>query len=283
MLDYLLFMTVRMLIAFALIFLVKVAFDSISWALVLLLLYVICYGLWRYHWIIKDYQREVDNYKCDSSTTKTHIAKLNSEIDSLNSKVSYWESKANEYQSLANDLQAKLSECESKLSHLESLSPDDPGISLEDKNLLLSSNLAKLKKIMLSQSEMLFIYEILSRIPRNVTFHYRDGLPVVGESNPLIPYGKLTVYLNRKSNVYHFDRACGSYACHPIHISEASSIARPCKRCCDESFTFTSHPQWYTDYLSIKDRAVQLGIIGMDNFISPKPTPADLDLYRHLM
>lgn len=152
---------------------------------------------------------------------------------------------------------------------------------MEDKNLLLSSNLTKLEKILATQSEMLSIYEVLSRIPRNVTFHYRDGLPVFGESNPLVPYGKLTVYLNQKSNVYHFDRACGSYACHPMHISEAASIARPCKRCSDESFAFTSHPQWYTDYLSVRDRAAQLGIIGLDNFVSKKPTPDELDLYRH--
>lgn len=284
MLDIFSSMFLTMLAAFILIFFVWIFVYSPVCGTVILLISIILYIFWRCHKTIESYRVDVYKCKCKLSDAESCISKLNSEIDSLNTKLSHWTSKADEYQSLSNDLQSQLSKCESKLEKIESYplnytDSDNPEVQLS----VLSAQLMASQETLSSMSEVIHIYEVLSAIPRNVTFHYRDGLPVYGESNPLIPYGKWTVWVNRKTNIYHTDRACGSFSCHPVHISEAATASRPCKRCADANYSFSGHPQWYADYLKIKERAEALEICGLDSLISKKPTADELDLYRHVI
>lgn len=205
-------------------------------------------------------------------------------ISKLSNSASYWEKKSSELQEMVSSLQPELEATQAQLRCIEAYpskvsDSSDPTLQLS----ALSSRLLAQEQKITELNEVIFIYEVLSRIPRNVTFHYKDGLPVYGEPTPASPYGKWTVWLNRKSGIYHADHACSSYSGEAVHISVAAAEARPCKRCADESYVFTKHPQWYTDYLLVRDRAYKLGLEGLDNLETRKPTPADLNLYRHLM
>lgn len=249
-------------VASALILLVYVAFDSISWALVLLLVYIILHVLWRYHWIIKDDQQQIDGYKRESLTSKTHISKLNAEIDSLNNKLSYWASKADEYQSLANDLQAKLNECESKLLHIERISVGDSNESLSDRNMALSIQVEEKDSVIQQMSNELKICKTICRIPKSVSF-YRDGMPVFHSPDPARPYGEWTVYINRRSCIYHLDYYCSPYSSERSHLfSVLGTDIRPCKKCASGKIRFPGVPLWYKNYLDVEPQAKELGFLG---------------------
>lgn len=256
-------MIYTMFVAFALIFLVDVAFDSVSWALALLLFYIILYILWRYHWIIKDDQRQIDDYRREVFTSKTRISTLNSEIDSLNTKLSHWTSQANEYKSLASDLQNQLSECKSKLSHIESISLYDSVESPDDRCLALSLQLDKKNAVIQQMSDELKICKTICRIPKSVSFH-PDGMPVFYNPDSSKPYGDWTVYINRKSGIYHLDYFCSSYSSVHSHLFNVlGTDIRPCKKCASGKIRLSGIPLWYTNYLEAKPKAEELGFLGL--------------------
>lgn len=256
-------LVVTMAVAFLLIFLVFVAFDNIAWALALLLVYVIFYESWRYHGIVENYRRELDNCKRKLSISDRQNSDLSSEITLLTDKAANWQEEAVKYQSLANDLQVKLSECESKLSHIECLSLCDSTESLDDKNLSLALQLSKKNAVIQQMSDELKVCKTICRIPKSVSFH-PDGMPVFYNSDFSKPYGDWTVYINQKSGIYHLDYFCSSYSSERSHLFNVlGTNIRPCKKCASGKIRLPGIPLWYTNYLAVKPKAKELGLLGL--------------------
>lgn len=82
------------------------------------------------------------------------------------------------------------------------------------------------------------------RPPEGISYA-SDGLPVFWKPNPKKPYGDFTVYLNEKSGIYHVDYLCASYMSKETHIFKVIENARPCKKCAEGFFNFTTIPDWY--------------------------------------
>ena len=73
-----------------------------------------------------------------------------------------------------------------------------------------------------------------------------DGLPVHWEPVKKKPYGDYTVYLSRRSNIYHKDSYCAPYDAEIAHIFIASAKARPCRKCA-ACFRDNFHiPSWFS-------------------------------------
>lgn len=72
-----------------------------------------------------------------------------------------------------------------------------------------------------------------------------NGLPIYWKPNMYKPYGDYTVYVNKKSNIYHVDRKCASYNTSETHIFYAIENTKPCKKCAEGFFQFTTIPEWF--------------------------------------
>ena len=101
----------------------------------------------------------------------------------------------------------------------------------------ISKERAELENIKMMRSRM-------KNAPLDVTFS-KDGLPIYWKPNIVKPYGDYTVYVNKKSNIYHVDRLCASYLASEDHIFNVINYTRPCKKCADGFFDFTSTPDWF--------------------------------------
>lgn len=73
-----------------------------------------------------------------------------------------------------------------------------------------------------------------------------DGLPIYWKYNPKKPYGDYTVYLNKKAGIYHVDSLCAPFMAVETHIFKVIDHARPCKKCAEGFFDFTTVPDWFS-------------------------------------
>lgn len=88
--------------------------------------------------------------------------------------------------------------------------------------------------------------------PLDISFA-QNGLPIYWKPNMYKPYGDYTVYVNKKSNIYHVDRQCASYIATEDHIFHVIENTRPCRKCAEGFFDFTTIPVWFADKESIFD------------------------------
>lgn len=95
-------------------------------------------------------------------------------------------------------------------------------------------------------------------------FFAEDGMPVYWKPDPQKPYGDYTVYVNHHSGIYHVDRSCSSYQSKEDHIFNVVDYTRPCKKCAEGFFDFTTVPDWFEPN-------------------SPKAPPVDFDDSRPIM
>jgi hypothetical protein len=72
-----------------------------------------------------------------------------------------------------------------------------------------------------------------------------DGLPVWWKKDSEKPYGDYTVYVSRDTKIFHTDKLCAGYGASRIHVFQAISYSRPCKRCAENFFDFAEVPDWY--------------------------------------
>lgn len=84
--------------------------------------------------------------------------------------------------------------------------------------------------------------KVESQIPPEISFA-KDGMPVFWKPNPRKPYGDYTVYLNKKTGIYHVDYFCAGYNSTETHIFKVIDIARPCQKCASGYFNFKSVPE----------------------------------------
>lgn len=82
--------------------------------------------------------------------------------------------------------------------------------------------------------------------PLYVTFS-DDGMPVYWKPRPDKPYGDYTVFISLGSKIYHTDPHCGGYHTKKNHIFNVIDHARPCKKCAEGFFDFSSVPEWFTN------------------------------------
>ena len=82
--------------------------------------------------------------------------------------------------------------------------------------------------------------------PKGILFA-EDGMPIMSKGNDK-PYGDYTVFYSSRSGIYHTDRFCASYGSVEMHIFDAISFGRPCKKCAEGFFDFTEVPEWFTKY-----------------------------------
>jgi hypothetical protein len=72
-----------------------------------------------------------------------------------------------------------------------------------------------------------------------------NGLPIYWKPGVSKPYGDYTVYVNRKTNIYHVDRDCAPYYASEDHIFHVIGNTRPCRKCATGFFDFSSVPEWF--------------------------------------
>lgn len=102
-------------------------------------------------------------------------------------------------------------------------------------------------KIFYEQTELEKTKLLRSRIkgaPLDISFT-KNGLPIYWKPNMYKPYGDYTVYVNKKSNIYHVDRQCASYKATETHIFYVIENTKPCKKCAEGFFQFTTIPEWF--------------------------------------
>lgn len=84
----------------------------------------------------------------------------------------------------------------------------------------------------------------LENAPNDVYFA-DNGMPIRGKANPEKPYGDFTVYINRRTGVFHTDPFCSFSFTTKDHIFNVISTARPCKKCAEDSCEFSTVPDWF--------------------------------------
>ena len=80
--------------------------------------------------------------------------------------------------------------------------------------------------------------------PMDIVFA-KNGLPIYWKPNMHKPYGDYTVYVNRTTGIYHVDRLCSSCRAVEDHIFNVVGHTRPCKKCADGFYSFSSVPDWF--------------------------------------
>lgn len=60
-------------------------------------------------------------------------------------------------------------------------------------------------------------------------------------------FGQYTVYFNERTGIYHVDRYCAPHLVTETHLFKIIDHARPCKKCAEGFFSFSSVPDWYTE------------------------------------
>lgn len=89
--------------------------------------------------------------------------------------------------------------------------------------------------------------KIRSRIknaPLDITFT-QNGMPIYWKPNVEKPYGDYTVYVNKKTHIYHVDRFCAPYFASEVHIFHVIEHNRPCRKCAEGFFDFKTVPEWF--------------------------------------
>ena len=84
----------------------------------------------------------------------------------------------------------------------------------------------------------------MKNAPLDITFA-NDGMPIYWKPSTVKPYGDYSVYINEKNNIYHVDRLCASIRSSKEHIFNVIGHARPCKKCAEGFFDFTTVPDWF--------------------------------------
>lgn len=60
-------------------------------------------------------------------------------------------------------------------------------------------------------------------------------------------FGQYTVYFNERTGIYHVDRYCAPHLVTETHLFKIIDHARPCKKCAEGFFPFSTVPDWYTE------------------------------------
>lgn len=60
-------------------------------------------------------------------------------------------------------------------------------------------------------------------------------------------FGQYTVYFNERTGIYHIDRYCAPHLVTETHLFKIIDHARPCKKCAEGFFPFSTVPDWYTE------------------------------------
>lgn len=84
-----------------------------------------------------------------------------------------------------------------------------------------------------------------NNVPPEISFA-KDGMPVYWNPNPHKPYGDYTVYVNKKTGIFHIDYFCASYDSTQTHLFKAINCARPCQKCARNYSDLTTIPDWFT-------------------------------------
>lgn len=121
---------------------------------------------------------------------------------------------------------------------------DALNLELSNKNSQIASITHELQESREQLDQVMHKDNRLKKIPQGISYA-RDGLPIYWKPNPKKPYGDYTVYWNEKSEIYHTDYFCSSYASKETHIFKIVDIARPCKKCAEGFFDFKTVPDWY--------------------------------------
>lgn len=176
---------------------------------------------------------EINEQKEIISTLKTDLAEKTEKIRGLNIELK----KRND---TINDLTGQLDSKEKKIYEVSS-QLNNCLIDLE-KLKKQSNEICKPKRV----EQLSYINSSIrqSRIPKDVTIAF-DGMPIYWKFNPEKPYGDYTVYINEKTGIYHVDRFCSSYSSRKAHIFNVIDHARPCKRCAEGFFDFSTVPEWF--------------------------------------
>lgn len=85
---------------------------------------------------------------------------------------------------------------------------------------------------------------VVKHAPLDISFA-DDGMPIYWRPSMMKPYGDYTVYISPKSGIYHTDRVCASYRASEDHIFNVISSLRPCKKCAEGFYEFTTVPDWF--------------------------------------
>ena len=92
-------------------------------------------------------------------------------------------------------------------------------------------------------------------IPNDVYFVEGD-IPVKGVVTSYKPYGDYTVFVTRSSTIYHDLKNCsGSFGMEPMHLFDAMSIKRSCRRCGKPHGDVP--PEWYMQLIALKNIAAR--------------------------
>ncbi|MBQ7355379.1 MAG: hypothetical protein IJW62_07665 [Clostridia bacterium] len=158
-----------------------------------------------------------------------------------------------EHQKIINSLNAELQDClktkhditelNAQLSSLQKqraeglLHMSQMRIRLNDLDNKLNENKKELQRVITLRKRF-------ENAPSDVTFN-ENGTPVCWFQNTEKPYGDYTVYLSKRSKIYHTDRYCASYNAETTHIFFVIDHYFPCKRCAESAFPFTTVPEWY--------------------------------------
>ena len=168
-------------------------------------------------------------------------------IRQKNYDIAYWKDK------LDLDLKKQKSEYEAKITASESLEEILTEIASKKREASeLRTRIAKeeseLHKLLAKENEELEKVKQERRMIRDAPLDVligKDGMPIYWKPNSKKPYGDYTVYFNEKSGIYHVDYYCASYVSKETHIFKVIERARPCKKCAEGFFNFTSVPDWY--------------------------------------
>lgn len=92
-------------------------------------------------------------------------------------------------------------------------------------------------------------------IPDDIYFT-DSNIPIKGTASKDRPYGEYTVFLSKKSDIYHTKSNCGSaYNLQPFHLFEILGKKRPCQRCVREPYT--EIPKWYAQLMELCNRLLK--------------------------
>lgn len=109
-------------------------------------------------------------------------------------------------------------------------------------------------------------------IPPDVYFD-ENKIPITGTPDSLHPYGDFTVFVSKRSNIYHSALYCGnSLSATPAHIFDVIDTKRPCTRC--GKYYGPSQPEWYAQVKRINS---YIGSIREDSHKNAMPSVDNQD------
>lgn len=161
--------------------------------------------------------------------------------------INYWRSKnQKDKEIITNEYEAKLKQ--QKHEHDVHIAASGSLESIRSR-IVSAKNEYENVRLQLSKEQKLLIdaraeRRCLKIAPLDISFS-EDGMPIYWKHNYEKPYGDYTVYMSPKSQVYHTKQFCTSYHPKTEHIFNVIDLARPCKKCAEGYFDFTTVPDWY--------------------------------------